>query len=874
MKEKDSKNKIISEESRVSLGDMFRMYGFKRFLIFPVIALVFIAIIIVYHSLLMTYARRNIRENGEHNARRSSTEIEMYLTSGRDTLEEAAYTLDRMIIEGAPEGEDLNYLTGETEILENTTFIDTTGLYAFMHGVYHDGSGWDPGPDYDATDRPWYTEAIAGNGEIVLVNPYLDMYSGKMVMTIAKSLTDGESVVAIDVMLGKIQEIIEAHSKEYGDSINMVISGNGMVVAHTDFSEIGKNYLEESGSPGAEAYKTAIRDVSDGGFDFEYGDTSYTASVVQISNGWVDISVADSETVYTPAKRMVMLSVLTILITLVVFTLIMFYSGKKDLKTKRLESLLKSSADIYMSLCEFDLRNNTVTEVKNVNPAISNAVKMVDHNANEVFKNVMSMLPDSPTKKMAVDFTDLDTIDERMKDTDTATIEYYSFGGNWVRARLIVSERTAEGKVAHVLWMLENITKEKEERDSLIDLSERAVAASEAKSAFLSNMSHEIRTPINAILGMNEMILRESDDDTIRGYSNTIKSAGNSLLGLINDILDFSKIESGKMELVPAEYDTVTMLNDLINIIRVRMDEKGLEFRIDIDPELPRGLFGDEGRLKQILTNILTNAVKYTEKGSVTFKVTLDKVASDDKRAMIAFSVKDTGIGIRKEDMGKLFTEFERIDVKKNRKIEGTGLGMAISKNLLEMMGSHLHVASEYGKGSEFSFAVSQEIINGKPIGDFKNESDSVAGKQKYYVPQFNAPDARVLMIDDVMINLVVFKGLLKKTGITIDTAGSAKNGIELTRINKYDILFIDHLMPEMDGIETLSVIKGDENNINHETVSICLTANAISGAREFYMENGFDDYLTKPINPQQLEKMIYKYLPDTLIKKDHPEGS
>ena len=190
------------------------------------------------------------------------------------------------------------------------------------------------------------------------------------------------------------------------------------------------------------------------------------------------------------------------------------------------------------------------------------------------------------------------------------------------------------------------------------------------------------------------------------------------------------------------------------------------------------------------------------------------------------------------------------------------------------MMGSHLHVASEYGKGSEFSFAVNQEIINGKPIGDFKNESDSLAGKQQYYVPQFNAPDARVLMIDDVRINLVVFKGLLKKTGIKIDTAGSAKNGIELTRINKYDILFIDHLMPEMDGIETLSVIRGDENNINHETVSVCLTANAITGAREFYMENGFDDYLTKPINPQQLEKMIFKYLPETLIKKDHPEGS
>ena len=833
----------------------------RKIMIFPVLAIVFIAIIIIYHTLLTRYVRQSILESGELNAGRTSTEIELYISSGKDTLEECSYKIDRMLIENAPEGEDLKYLTEETELLQHTTFIDTTGLYAYVHGTYHDGSGWDPGPDYDATDRPWYKEGVAGNGEIVLVNPYVDLYSGKIVMTLAKCLSDKKSVVAVDITLEKIQEIIENHTREYSNTINMVISSNGMVVAHSDPSEIGKNYLDSKDTPGALSYNMARSSENGGGFDFEYQGRSYTATVVQISNGWLAISLADYDTVYAPVGRMGFLSALAILLTLLIFSFVTYISGKKEFESSRLETLLKSSADIYMSLCEFNLSDNTVTEIKNVNPAISEAVKTVDHNANEVFKKVMSMLPDSPTKQMAVDFTDLTTIDERMKDTDTATIEYYSFGGNWVRARLIVSERSQEGKVSRVLWMLENITQEKKERDSLVDMSERAVAASEAKSAFLSNMSHEIRTPINAVLGMNEMILRESDDRNITSYANMIKSAGNSLLGIINDILDFSKIESGKMELVPVDYDIGVLLNDTVNITKVRMQEKGLEMKIDIDPAIPRGLYGDEVRIKQIITNMLTNAAKYTEKGSVTLTVRLDNAESDDGNAVIFFAVADTGIGIRKEDMGKLFTEFERVDIKKNRKIEGTGLGLAISKNLLKMMGAHLHVESEYGKGSEFSFKLRQPVRNSEPIGEFKDISESLAKKQNSYVPQFTAPNARVLMVDDVMVNLVVFKGLLKKTGITIDTAGSGKEGIELTHINKYDIMFLDHLMPGMDGLETLSIIRADENNINKDTIAVCLTANAISGVKEFYLENGFDDYLTKPIYPDQLEKLLSKYI-------------
>jgi signal transduction histidine kinase/CheY-like chemotaxis protein len=454
-----------------------------------------------------------------------------------------------------------------------------------------------------------------------------------------------------------------------------------------------------------------------------------------------------------------------------------------------------------------------------------------------------------------------------MKDTDTISCEYLSFGNIWVRARFICLERTPEGKVSHILWLLENITKERKERERLMDISDSAIAASEAKSAFLSNMSHEIRTPINAILGMNEMILRETNNNDIIGYSNNIKSAGNSLLTIINDILDFSKIESGKMDIIPVDYDLTSTLNDLINMIKPRAEAKNLKILTDIDPETPTALFGDEVRLKQIMINLLTNAVKYTEKGSIQLKVTFSKETKTSQNIILKVSISDTGIGIKKEDMQKLFDQFVRIDEKRNRNIEGTGLGMSITSNLLTMMGGSLNVESEYGKGSTFSFDLSQTVRKWTPIGDYSKEFSKLSSKEKY-VPKFKAPNAHIVIIDDNAINIAVFKGLLKKTGIKIDSAENGKEGIRLCIENKYDIIFLDHMMPGMDGIETLNELKEKyPDNKNNETPVVCLTANAISGAKEKYVEAGFTDYLSKPIDPQKLEELIFSYLPEGLAE-------
>ena len=392
----------------------------------------------------------------------------------------------------------------------------------------------------------------------------------------------------------------------------------------------------------------------------------------------------------------------------------------------------------------------------------------------------------------------------------------------------------------------------------------RADSANQAKSAFLANMSHDIRTPINAVLGMNEMILRECDDSDILGYSEKIRSSGNTLLGLINDILDFSKIEAGKLDIIPVDYDLTSVLNDLVSMIQLRAEAKGLTLETRFDGNIPKLLHGDEIRIKQIVTNILTNAVKYTEKGSVTFALTYEKLSEES--ILLKVSVSDTGIGIKQEDIPKLFSAFDRIEEERNRSIEGTGLGMSITQRLLAMMGSRLEVASEYGKGSEFSFAIEQKVISYEPVGDFEEALRRSIANRKKYREKFTAPDAHILVVDDTPMNLEVFVNLLKKTLVRIDTAASGSECIALAAKKKYDVIFLDHMMPDKNGIETLKELKASAASPNADTPAICLTANTVSGARETYLNAGFDDYLTKPVEPEKLEKMIMEYLPEEKI--------
>ena len=441
------------------------------------------------------------------------------------------------------------------------------------------------------------------------------------------------------------------------------------------------------------------------------------------------------------------------------------------------------------------------------------------------------------------------------------------FSAEWFDAQLSAQTRSTVVSYAVILLLsllvaailsLTTVRPYVRMQGQLLEEKISADSANKAKSDFLASMSHEIRTPINAILGMNEMILRESRDDSIYGYSVNIRQAGKTLLSLVNSILDFSKIEDGRMELIPVEYDTASMVNDLVNSIRERAGAKSLELIADIDETLPARMLGDDMRLSQVVMNLLTNAVKYTERGTVT--LTLRDAGRKDGGISLFVSVKDTGIGIRKEDMGKLYRSFERLEEKRNRSIEGTGLGLAIVNSLLAMMESELHVESTYGVGSVFFFTVRQGIADETPLGDYAERLRRAAPERRGGAYLY-APEAAVLVVDDNDMNRKVACNLMKRNGIVPDLASSGAEAIERIRRRTYDIVFLDHMMPEMDGLETLARLQ-EEKLVSEKTTVVALTANAVVGARERYLAAGFGDYLSKPIEVGALEETLAVHLP------------
>ena len=423
---------------------------------------------------------------------------------------------------------------------------------------------------------------------------------------------------------------------------------------------------------------------------------------------------------------------------------------------------------------------------------------------------------------------------------------------------------------------------------NLLEEKVRAESANLAKSDFLANMSHEIRTPINAVLGMNEMILREgrktqeNTEGTTQAvreslkniviYAGDVENAGHNLLAIVNDILDFSKIEAGRMDLVEAPYQLSSLLGDLSNMVLVKAQDKKLDFVVDVDRTLPDELSGDEVRVRQVLTNVLNNAVKYTEEGSVALKLRGDR--KDDGSIVLVAKVKDTGIGIRQEDIDKLFNKFERLDMDRNSTVEGTGLGLVITKRLLEMMGGSITVESEYGKGSTFTVMMPQKIVADVPLGDFQARFEAnVLGAVAYH-ESFRAPNAHILIVDDTRINLTVVTNLLKNIGMQIDTVTSGAEGVELAEKNYYDLILMDQRMPGMDGTEALHRIRATANGKSSSVPVICLTADAVVGARERYLSEGFTDYLTKPVDSFALEKMLMKYLPENKVERIREEAA
>lgn len=385
-----------------------------------------------------------------------------------------------------------------------------------------------------------------------------------------------------------------------------------------------------------------------------------------------------------------------------------------------------------------------------------------------------------------------------------------------------------------------------------------------ARNVFFANMSHEIRTPINTIIGLNEMILRENATGATREYARDIQIASNMLLNQVNDILDFSQMELDKMHIVPVPYKTIDLFGDLVELVRLRVSKKQLQLNLDIDPGMPTRLLGDEKRLKQIFLNLLDNAVKYTQEGSITFNVQSEE--NGDGTVFLKVKIADTGMGIRNEDLEHIYDSFTRADEKKNMRIMGTGLGLSITKQLVDLMGGEINVDSIYTKGTIFTIIIKQEIVDGTPIGNIDFFQLSAKEGEKY-VPVFEAPEARVLVVDDSSMNTMVTSKLLEDTRVQIDIASSGAECLKMTKKKFYHVILLDYMMPDMNGQQTLKEIKTQENGLCRDSAVIALTGNTVFGARKMYQEQGFDGYVEKPIQGKLLEREILNVLPSEIIE-------
>ncbi len=519
-------------------------------------------------------------------------------------------------------------------------------------------------------------------------------------------------------------------------------------------------------------------------------------------------------------------------------------------------SMMIMESFLVLVMYRYRLFDTVKTAKDRVIDDVKEGVLITDYNGEVIYSNreASRIFPE-------LDWSDRQAIEEKVFQFLDVHRDGFNLEGRhyqWQSGEIYDGNRRKAG----VIYRISDITESYLYTKQLINLKEEAEHANEAKSAFLAHVSHEIRTPINAVLGMNEMILRESSSSAIREYALNIQNAGRILLSIINDILDLAKIESGQIEIVQSDYHLGKLLTDIENMVTMRAEESSLALHILADSKLPEMLHGDEKRIKQCIINFLTNSIKYTKEGKVTLQVGFTEAGKEMINLQV--SVSDTGIGIQEDKLTLLFEPFVRLDRPENSNVEGTGLGLSITKSLIDRMGGSLRVESVYGKGSVFTFSIPQKVVGAELLGDYKEKSQRIAEKER---EKFIAPQAKILAVDDNRVNITVARGLLKRLKVQFDSAMSGQECLDKINRMHYDIILLDHMMPGMDGVDTLHQMQKMECFIQEPSVVIALTANAVIGAKEGYLEEGFTDYLSKPIDYVKLEDMIRKYLPEGMCE-------
>lgn len=876
--------------------------------------------VILMAGVILIFCAREIRETTEQVDDEMNNNIDYAAMSCQNCLSDAIdiltvnyFTVQYMHESGYSMDEFRTYFTEQTDYLKNEESMQYLGIYGYIDGELMLSTAWEQPEGYRIEDRSWYQEMKQNGTELTITTPYLDMKTNRQVVSVGRMFRDGSNLIGVDVDLEDLSNLLKELDAGAGEIY--IVDQTGSIIAGENPAFMGKTLDSIYHRTGA--YENYVSDIDKELASETEGTVSYKTdsawiSVKPILDNWYVVAIVDKNEVSKLAAKNAIPSAVTLTVVLLVFFMLymnlfvrVYRTGKKgrasigveryasgsvlqdDKRVKKVVFYVYILFATYFIMMFYRFQKAPMFVIVTLaTMLISFLVTFIRKTTVKIHGLCMSgclfaivamygLIPGEHNRLTDM-FLAAAVVVSLYQKTELnifmliSTIVYYLYmvlAGRYISqtGSFDVSETILDLLIILIgsLMLLVVIAWNKQLQVRLKQKAEEAETAANSKSAFLANISHEIRTPLNAILGMNELVLRESRQPHIKEYAMYIKNSGKSLLTIISDILDLSKIESGKVYLVNENYSLSSLVEDVERSIQKRIMEKGLELKIYVEPELHENLKGDEVRIKQIIMNLLTNAVKYTEKGEVRLYITGTVV---DNKQDLTIEVSDTGIGMRSEDMDKLFTNFERLDLKRNRSVEGTGLGLPITKNLLVAMGGDITVSSVYGEGSTFTATVGQEIVNEEQIGDYRKKYKEKLHHEVCYHESFHAEDARILVVDDNEVNLKIVVGLAKNTKLQIDTALSAAEGLKLIRQHSYQLLLIDHMMPEMDGIEMLQHVKTMDGGIYKDIPAVAITANALSGAKQTYLDAGFCGYLSKPIDPERFEQIIKDNLPQEYV--------
>ena len=876
--------------------------------------------VILMAGVILIFCAREIRETTEQVDDEMNNNIDYAAMSCQNCLSDAIdiltvnyFTVQYMHESGYSMDEFRTYFTEQTDYLKNEESMQYLGIYGYIDGELMLSTAWEQPEGYRIEDRSWYQEMKQNGTELTITTPYLDMKTNRQVVSVGRMFQDGSNLIGVDVDLEDLSNLLKELDAGAGEIY--IVDQTGSIIAGENPAFMGKTLDSIYHRTGA--YENYVSDIDKELASETEGTVSYKTdsawiSVKPILDNWYVVAIVDKNEVSKLAAKNAIPSAVTLTVVLLVFFMLymnlfvrVYRTGKKgrasigveryasgsvlqdDKRVKKVVFYVYILFATYFIMMFYRFQKAPMFVIVTLaTMLISFLVTFIRKTTVKIHGLCMSgclfaivamygLIPGEHNRltDMFLAAAVVVSLYQKMELNIfmlIRTIVYYLYmvlAGRYISqtGSFDVSETILDLLIILIgsLMLLVVIAWNKQLQVRLKQKAEEAETAANSKSAFLASISHEIRTPLNAILGMNELVLWESRQPHIKEYAMYIKNSGKSLLTIISDILDLSKIESGKVYLVNENYSLSSLVEDVERSIQKRIMEKGLELKIYVEPELHENLKGDEVRIKQIIMNLLTNAVKYTEKGEVRLYITGTVV---DNKQDLTIEVSDTGIGMRSEDMDKLFTNFERLDLKRTRSVEGTGLGLPITKNLLVAMGGDITVSSVYGEGSTFTATVGQEIVNEEQIGDYRKKYKEKLHHEVRYHESFHAEDARILVVDDNEVNLKIVVGLAKNTKLQIDTALSAAEGLKLIRQHSYQLLLIDHMMPEMDGIEMLQHVKTMDGGIYKDIPAVAITANALSGAKQTYLDAGFCGYLSKPIDPERFEQIIKDNLPQEYV--------